>query len=118
PFIGLSSRKVHDYDVQQIFPKHRNNIQELEIQYHIYKKIEFGRLIAQLDIIKDQVSNNTVRLINGCIYNTDDIKDPLVRRDKGRPATKHLKAFTEENNMTNTSNMRRSSSVSEEKGIG
>jgi hypothetical protein len=56
-----------------------------------------------------------VKLGDGRIYNADDIKDPLVRRGKGRSTTKCLKASTEENNKAGTSKKYQANIGSEDK---
>ncbi|CAG8791125.1 9558_t:CDS:10, partial [Cetraspora pellucida] len=155
PFIGVSSLKVQDKSIQQIVPKHFNNVQEIVVQHHVQKKVEYGRLMgnfkkalnysmedndqknlnelilsyisrkekkreanAQSVIIEDQASNNNniVKLVDGRIYNADDVQDPIAHQGKGRPATKRLKGFTEENSKA-ASNTKHANSGNEEKGI-
>lgn len=152
PFIGISPQGYQDTNTPKIFPSHCNNIQEAEIQNHVQKKVEYGRLmgnfkkalnysmedgdqkilnelilayIAQKEekreleainnVFMEQPSNNIVKLNDGRIYNADDIKDPIVRRGKGRPATKRLKASTEENSKTGTSKKYQINTSSREK---
>ncbi|CAG8636050.1 16721_t:CDS:1, partial [Racocetra persica] len=155
PFIGVSSLKVQDKSIQQIIPKHFNNVQEIVVQHHVQKKVEYGRLIgnfkkalnysiedndqknlnelilfyisrkkkkweanAQSLIIEDQASNNNniVKLVDGRIYNAD-VQDPIAYQGKGRPTTKRLKSFTEENSKAAASNTKHTNSGNEEKGI-
>jgi hypothetical protein len=47
PFIGISSKgHQNDNNTHKIFPSHYNNIQEAEIQHHVQKKVEYGRLMG------------------------------------------------------------------------
>ncbi|CAG8798090.1 9372_t:CDS:2, partial [Dentiscutata erythropus] len=128
PFIGLSSPKSQDKNIQQIVPKHFNNIQETDndqknlnefILSYIARKEKKQESEAQSVIIEDQTLNNDniVRLVDGHIYDADDIQDPIAHQSKGRPATKCLKAFTEENNKASTSNTKHANSSNREKGI-
>jgi hypothetical protein len=64
----------------------QKNLNEIILSY-IAQKEKNWELEARNIVVK-QTSNNIVKLGDGRIYNADDIKDPLVRRGKGRPATK------------------------------
>lgn len=49
PFIGVSSQKYEDSNMQSMqsfFPKHYNNIQEVEFHHHVQKKMEYGKLMG------------------------------------------------------------------------
>jgi hypothetical protein len=155
PFIGTSSRKHQDdNNIQKLFPRHCNNIQEAEIRHHVQKKVEYGRLMgnfkkalsysmedddqrnlndlilsyiaekeekreaeAQIAVIENQTSNNVVKLTDGRVYDANDVKDPVVRRGKGRPPNKRLKAFNEGNNKAGGIKKVQANISSEEKGI-
>ncbi|CAG8545683.1 8085_t:CDS:2 [Racocetra fulgida] len=72
----------------------------------MYKKIEYGKIIeaeTQLTVIQDQ--RLSVKLADGHEYYVDNIKDLIVYQGKGRPATKRLKAFNEENSKADSSKM-------------
>jgi hypothetical protein len=69
PFIGISSQKYQDdNNTQNIFPKYYNNVQEAEIQHHVQKKMEYGRLIGNFKkalnySIKDDDQKNLNEII-------------------------------------------------------
>ncbi|CAG8701470.1 6189_t:CDS:2, partial [Racocetra fulgida] len=56
---------------------------------------------AEAQVTDSEGQTLTVRLIDSHVYNVNDVNDPLVRQSKGRPATKRLKAFNEENGSAN-----------------
>ncbi|CAG8725523.1 9252_t:CDS:1, partial [Ambispora leptoticha] len=96
----------------------QKNLNELILSY-IARKEKKWKVEAQSVIIKGQAlnNNNIVRLVDSRIYDADNIQDPIAHQGKGRPATKRLKAFTEENNKTSTSNTKHTNSSNREKGI-
>ncbi|CAG8695197.1 4670_t:CDS:2, partial [Dentiscutata erythropus] len=134
PFIGLLSPKSQDKNIQQIVLKHFNNIQETMIQHHVQKKVEYGRLMGNFkkalnysmedndqknlnELILSYIARKEKKLVDSCIYDADNIQDPIAHQGKGRPATKCLKAFTEENSKASTSNTKHANSSNREKGI-
>ncbi|CAB5395162.1 unnamed protein product [Rhizophagus irregularis] len=48
------------------------------------------------NVLKDNNTNNQLKLSDGRTYDVDDIGNPLKRQGKGRPATKRLKACNEQ----------------------
>ena len=44
-----------------------------------------------------------INLSDGRIYDVNDIGDPLKRQGKGKPATKRLKAYDEQDNKAGSS---------------
>ena len=93
-----------------------NNLDDLILSY-IAKRVEEREARDQLTATEEfQPSNNTVRSHNGRIYNVNNVKDPTVRRGKGRPHTKRLKAFNEvHNKVGSTSNSQQVNIGCEEK---
>ncbi|CAB4407362.1 unnamed protein product [Rhizophagus irregularis] len=75
-----------------------NNLDDLILSY-IAKRVEEREARYQLTTTNEiQPSNNTIKSKDGRVYNVSDIKDSTVRRGKGRPPTKRLKAFNEVHN--------------------
>ena len=132
PFISASSQNFSINNNEQILnPRHYNNVQEIQVQRQVRKKMNYGKIMGHFkqalnyslddddennldDLIlsyiakmveereiKDQsattepfqASNNTVKLHDGRVYNVNDVKDPTVRRGKGRPPRKHLMKY-------------------------
>ncbi|CAG8711928.1 36452_t:CDS:2, partial [Racocetra persica] len=111
-----------DNNTQKLISRHYYNIQEVQVQNRLQKKIDYSRLIDHfkkalsyslenddqnaldeliLDYIakKEEIRNVQTQLVSveeSQAY--DDIKDPVVRRGKGRRPNKWLKAFNEETN--------------------
>jgi hypothetical protein len=65
-----------------------NNLDDFILSY-IAKKIKEREAKDQSRTTEAlHPSNNTVKLHDGRVYNVNDVKDPTVRRDKGRPPNK------------------------------
>ncbi|CAG8645676.1 2831_t:CDS:2, partial [Cetraspora pellucida] len=104
PFIGtLSLQHQGDNNTQKLIPRHYYNIQEVQktLSYSMENDDQnaLDELILNYIAKKEEIQNVQTQLVSveeSQAY--DDIKNPVVRRGKGRHSNKWLKAFNEETN--------------------
>ena len=106
-------KKALNYSMEDDDQKDLNNL----ILSYITRKEKQREDEARMAVIEDTTSDTIVRLGDGRAYNANEVKDPVVRRGKGRPATKRLKASNEVNNKTGFSRAQQGNSGSEENRI-
>ncbi|CAB5344280.1 unnamed protein product [Rhizophagus irregularis] len=71
PFIGVSSQKYEDSNMQSMqsfFPKHYNNIQEVEFRHHVQKKMEYGKFMGNFKkALNYSIDDNDQKNLNDII---------------------------------------------------
>ncbi|PKY53334.1 hypothetical protein RhiirA4_471471 [Rhizophagus irregularis] len=79
----------------------QKNLDDIILAYIVEKETIMTQL-ERGNILKDNNTNNQLKLSDGRTYNVDDIGNPLKCQEKGRPAIKRLKACNEQKNKANT----------------
>ena len=72
----------------------QKNLNELILNYIARKEDKREAEARNATVLEVHNMDSVLKLDDGRVYNTGDIKDPLVRRGKGRPATRRLRLLT------------------------
>ncbi|CAG8771276.1 24711_t:CDS:1, partial [Gigaspora rosea] len=74
-------KKALNYSLED---KDQNNLDELILSY-IAEKEAIRNTQTQLVYNKDNQALFSITLSDGCVYNVDDVENPIVCKGKGRP---------------------------------
>ena len=89
----------------------QGNLNDILLSY-IAEKEENREIEAE----NHQIQSNVLKSSDGNVYNIEGVKDPLIHKGKGRPPTKRIKAFNEENGKTGRSKTRKIDNDNSETG--
>ncbi|CAB4484721.1 unnamed protein product [Rhizophagus irregularis] len=94
----------------------QKNLDDIILAY-IAEKETIMTQLERGNVLKDNNTNNQLKLSDGRTYDVDDIGNPLKRQGKGRPATKRLKACNEQKNKVSTTQKSQKENVLYEENI-
>jgi hypothetical protein len=94
----------------------QKNLDDIILAY-IAEKETIMTQLENGNVLKDNNTNNQLKLSDGRTYDVDDIENPLKRQGKGRPATKRLKACNEQKNKASTTQKSQKENVLYEENI-
>ncbi|GBC12716.1 protein FAR1-RELATED SEQUENCE 5-like [Rhizophagus irregularis DAOM 181602=DAOM 197198] len=94
----------------------QKNLDDIILAY-IAEKETIMTQLERGNVLKDNNTNNQLKLSDGHTYDVDDIGNPLKRQGKGRPATKRLKACNEQKNKASTTQKSQKENVLYEENI-
>ncbi|CAG8750912.1 15453_t:CDS:2, partial [Rhizophagus irregularis] len=94
----------------------QKNLDDIILAY-IAEKETIMTQLERGNVLKDNNTNNQLKLSDGRTYDVDDIGNPLKRQGKGRPATKRLKACNEQKNKASTTQKSQKENVLYEENI-